>query len=50
MTSIHKGSGVLTLINVFTVAPDKQGQLVDASSPRSYAVRVRLAPQTPCSN
>ena len=29
MTSIHKGSSVLTLVNVFTVAPERQGELVD---------------------
>jgi quinol monooxygenase YgiN len=29
MTTIEKGNRVLTLINVFTVEPDKQGELVE---------------------
>lgn len=28
MSTIEKGNGVLTLINVFSVAPDKQNELV----------------------
>jgi quinol monooxygenase YgiN len=28
-TTIHPGADVMTLINVFTVAPDKQQELVD---------------------
>jgi heme-degrading monooxygenase HmoA len=38
MASIQKGHDVLTLINVFTVAPDRQAKLVDVLTQATHDV------------